>query len=273
MISNETFFVFVGMILLGIVLPTIVTIIWLKKTKQPFTTVLIGAAIFFGFAIVLETLPKLVFFQTNNPIGKFVMSHTFLYMTIAALLAGLFEESGRLVAFKFLLKKQTKKETAITYGIGHGGFEALYLLVLGGVQNIVYAVMINTGQFDMIVEQVRAAAPDQVEALSSIPGSLAAISASTLLLSGMERISAMMIHVACSIIMFQAVRGEKKMWMYPVAILLHASIDMLPALYQCGFITNLYILEICLMAWAVFFLFICIRKIYINIFLDDIQKY
>lgn len=262
MISNSTIGVFIGMILLGIILPVVVAVVWLRKTKEPVVTILIGAGIFFVFAIVLETLPKLVLFQTTNPVGKYVMSNVFLYMTIAALLAGIFEETGRLVAFKFLLKKQTKKETAITYGIGHGGFEAMYLLVVGGIQDIVYAIMINAGQFESLVEQVRMTAPDQLETLLAIPASLTAITASTLVFAVMERISAMVIHVACSILMFKAVRGEKKMWLFPLAILLHASIDMVAAFYQMGLITSIFVVEICLMVWAAVFLFITVRNIY-----------
>ena len=262
MISSSSILTFAGMIAIGLILPVLVSAIWIKKTKQPIVTILIGAAIFFGFAIILETIPKLLLFQTNNPVGRYVMNHVFLYMTIAALLAGIFEETGRLIAFKFLLKKETKKETAVTYGIGHGGFEAMYLLVLGGIQNLMYAVMINTGQFDKVVEQIRVAAPEQLETIESIPSALAAVGPSTLFLSGMERVSAMMIHIACSIIMFWAVRGVHKMWLYVVAIVLHASIDMIAALYQCGYITNLFVMELCLIAWAAAFLVITVRLIY-----------
>lgn len=262
MISNGTIAVYVGMIFLGLILPIGVSAVWVIKTKQPITTILIGAGIFFAFAIVLESIPKLLLFQTNNPIGKFVMENTFLYMSIAALLAGIFEETGRLVAIKFLLKKETKKETAITYGIGHGGFEVMYLLVIGGINNLIYAFMINAGQFDMVVEQLKIVAPDQVEAFAQLPESLAAVGVSTLLLSVAERISAMMIHIACSVIMFRAVRCKGKMWMFGLAILLHASVDMFAALYQCGFITNLIVFEICLMIWAIIFLTITLRSVY-----------
>ena len=39
---------------LGIALPLIAAIIWCKKKHEPFTTVLIGAATFLLFAIVIE---------------------------------------------------------------------------------------------------------------------------------------------------------------------------------------------------------------------------
>ena len=39
---------------LAIVIPVIVAVLWCRKKKEPFTTVLIGAATFMLFAIVLE---------------------------------------------------------------------------------------------------------------------------------------------------------------------------------------------------------------------------
>lgn len=262
MIGNVAIAVYVGMLILGLVAPSVLAFVWVKKTKQPFFVILIGAAIFFLFAIVLESLPKLVFFQTNNPIGKFVMSNTLLYMTIAALLAGIFEETGRFMAFKVILKKQKERLTAITYGIGHGGFEVMFLLAMGGVQSLVYIVMINSGQFDTILAQVAATAPEQLETLEALPQALSQATFVTLALSAVERVSAVLIHISCSILMFRAVREEGKLWLYPVAMLLHASIDMIPAMYQVGILTNLYLIELLLLIWGLAMFTVCFRFVY-----------
>jgi uncharacterized membrane protein YhfC len=103
------------------------------------------------------------------------MSNTWLYGGLAALLAGVFEETGRFLAFKFLLKKRTGRKTAISYGIGHGGFEAVFLLVFTGIQYLTYISLINSGQFSTVVDQARAVSPDQVAAVEAIPATLAAI--------------------------------------------------------------------------------------------------
>lgn len=262
MIGVSTISVYVCMVAVGILGPVILALIWKKKTGEPLSTVFVGALIFFVFAIVLETLPKLVLFQTNNPVGVYVMARPLLYMTLAALLAGIFEETGRFVAFRFLLKKRTDRRTAISYGIGHGGLEAMYLLALGGIQYISYALIINAGQFDTLLAQAAAAAPEQVEALQAIPQSLAATTFANLFLSVWERTSAVLIHLSCSVLVFCAVRQKRKGWLFPLAILLHASIDMVAALYQLGVITNLYVLELCLFIWAAGFFAICMKCVY-----------
>lgn len=58
-----------------------------------------------------------------------------------------------------------------------------------------------------------------------------------------ERISAMMIHIGLSMIMFAAVRQKGKLWLYPAAICLHALADVPAALYQCGVLKSIFLLE------------------------------
>lgn len=261
MISTNSFVLLVLMVVSGIFIPIILLIVWKKKTKQPIFPALLGMSIFFIFAIVLETFPKLLFFQSNNPIGKMVMSNTLLYMTVAALLAGLFEEGGRFVAFKFLLRHRNDRLVSVTYGIGHGGFEMMYLLAASGIQYIIYAVMINNGTFDSVIAEVAASAPESLAAVQALPTSIASISYYTLSLSLLERCSAIMIHIACSMIMFKSVK-EKNLKYFLVAILLHASIDMIPACYQVGWINNLMFIEIGLIIYSAAFLYITTKFVY-----------
>jgi uncharacterized membrane protein YhfC len=191
------------------------------------------------------------------------MSHTWVYGGLAALLAGLFEETGRWIAFKFLLKKRTDKKAAISYGMGHGGFEVVFLLVFTGIQYLTYISLINSGQFSTIVEQVRAVSPNQVAAVEALPETLAAITISNVVLSVMERVSAMLIHVACSILVFDAARIPQKRWMFPLAILLHAFVDIFAVLYQVGKISiNGKIFEVLLLLVAAVFFCLTVRFVY-----------
>lgn len=253
---------FLTMIVLGVVLPVLLAWIWVRRTGQPVKTILIGAGIFFAFAIVLESLPKLLFFQSGNPVGSYVMSHPWAIILVGALLAGLFEETGRFIAFRYLLRDQTHRLTSITYGIGHGGFEAMYLLAMGGIQSMAYAALIESGQFETILATVKEIEPSQYEALKAIPQQLAEASWITLCMSLLERVSAILIHVACSIMVYSAVRSTGKWWLFPLAILLHASVDIFAGLYQQGVITNVGLLELCIFAWAILFLVAVYRLVY-----------
>ena len=45
---------------------------------------------------------------------------------------------------------------------------------------------------------------------------------------------AICLHIALSVLVFQAVKRPGKRWLYPAAILLHAGMDVFAALYQRG---------------------------------------
>ena len=248
-ISGESFAVMILMIILGLVLPLLLAFIWTKKTKQPVVPILVGAGVFFLFAIVLETIPKALLFAANKNLSEYIMSRTWLFIFIVVMLAGVFEETGRFVAFKYWLKKYTDKKTPITYGIGHGGFEAMYLMVVSGVQNLVFAVMIKTGTFGTIVEQVKNTSPDQLEAMEAIPAALASLTFGMLFFSVLERMSAVLIHISCSVVVFKAVR-EKKYIFYLLAVLIHAALDVIAGLYQTKIITSTAVVEILMFAEA-----------------------
>ena len=52
----------------------------------------------------------------------------FLYVLYGIAMAALFEETARLVFFKWLEKKRRLEDRdALAYGLGHGGLEMLYL--------------------------------------------------------------------------------------------------------------------------------------------------
>ena len=250
MIGTSSFVGIGIMIAGGIILPVAVCIWWLLTKKEKITTVLIGAATWFVFAIILESLPKLLFFNPSTSLGKTVMENVVLYTAIGALLAGLFEETGRLVAFKTVLRKRTNKETGISHGIGHGGFEAMYIMVITGIQYIVYASMINAGTFQTVIDQA-AATGTPVSSLEALPAQIMAITPMSATLVIVERIFAMLLHVGLSTLVFYAVRRSKAGY-YVLAILLHALFDVPAALYQQG-ILNFYIVEAILAIYAIAF--------------------
>ena len=248
MLGSSVFVASGIMIAIGLLGPTALAVFWLLKKKEKMTTVLVGAATWFVFAIILESIPKAILFNPANSIGKTVTESVALYSMLGALTAGVFEETGRLLAFTFVLKKRTNRETGMSHGIGHGGFEAAFLLVLTGFQNISYAVIINAGQLQEIIDEVANAGVD-TSALEALPEQLAALTPATALLSGGERIFAILLHIALSIIVFYGVR-KKKIIFYFFAILLHAAYDLPAALYQTG-ILNIYVTEIILAVFAV----------------------
>lgn len=266
MISSEAIAYFVVMLIIGLTVPVGISLAYVFIKKDKFTNVLAGAITFALAAIVLESIPKAILFQLPGPISRFFNTHSFALIIIAALLAGLFEETGRYITFKYILKHRTARSTSIAYGLGHGLFEVMYLYIASSIQYLIYIQLINSGSFDSIIEQARIVSPEQADALASIPAALAGITFSALPLSIFERVGAVLFHVGASILVFYAVKMPGKKWFYPLAIILHTLLDIFAGFGQLGIISNIYVLE------AVIFVFGLLMFLINYIFLYNRDK-
>ena len=224
-VSNQT------LVMLGIgaviflVVPIIIAIIWKKKKNEPFTTVIIGAAAFLLF-VTVEKVIQSFFIMDSTPMGAFINSRPVLWAFTVGFFPGLFEETGRLVAFNTLLKKRQQRETSISYGLGHGGVaEVSVIMTYTMISYIAYAALINSGEIATVLEQVRELAPNQLSQIEDLIKQLTEFSAMSLVTMIIERVFAVMFHVGASIMVFYACK-DKKFWLYPLAILIHTLIDM-----------------------------------------------
>ena len=256
----------IGLMVLGLIIflfvPVIIAIVWTVKKKERFTTVLIGAATFIVFALILEkSIQNVLIFPAQmglpeHAAAKFINARPVLWALFVGLFPGVFEETGRLVAFKTVLRKRKNRETGISHGIGHGGIEVMFILGMTYITNIAYAVMINTGTYGNLIAQVAAQAPEQVEQGYTVAAQLAAFSAGDLAIGVVERTFAFMFHTGASILVFYACKDKKKFWLYPLAILLHTLMDSIAGLNMAGVINlSPVILEIIIAIFgiAVFF--------------------
>ena len=226
-------------LVIAVGLPVLLAILWHKRTGAKWISLLVGMLIFPAFVFGLENVCHQLFIYQPNPISNYVNAHPLILMLYGGLAAGIFEETGRLVAFFWLLRKQNGREAGVMYGIGHGGIEAALICGVGMVSNIAFSIALNTQGAAAMLASVPA---EQQATIAASIESLNTAPAGMLLMSGVERIIAITLHIALSVLVFTAVK-RKKMWLYPVAILLHAAVDCIAVLYQQQYITNIYVLE------------------------------
>ena len=242
-IGTETFVLLSIGLVLSVLFPLAVALIWKFKKKEPFSTILIGAATFLLFALILEKPIQILVISKNFSLGIFLSSHPILLAFVFGLFPGIFEETGRLLAFKTLLKNRKNKETAISYGIGHGCFEAIAILGMTYISYISYACMINSGAFVNIINQVAEKAPDQVGAYYNLADQIAKTSIFLVGASIIERVLAILLQIGLSILVFYACKDKKKFWLFPLAIILHTLTDFTAALNSVK-VANFSILEL-----------------------------
>lgn len=233
-------------------------IIFLKVKKQlvwkPFFT---GILIFVLFSQVLE---KALHFLVISPSGTELKwtSSIAAFVIYGALAAGVFEELGRYFGFKVIIKKAREYRDGLSFGLGHGGIEALLLGVLGAVNLLIIAMAIKNGTFES--EMGKLLGDDQKKMLMHVLSN----DFGYFVLAALERIPAILIHMAFSLLVLYGIRTDKfKYVLY--AIGLHALIDVVPALYQTGVIKSLYVIEAYIAAIGVIcFVFIRKARAYFN---------
>lgn len=259
--------------LLAITIPVVLIVAWKMYTKRSLVPFWVGVMVFIAFSRMLEMIPHSLFLLSSNPVSKAINGNVVLYVIYAATVAALFEETGRYLAFRFVLTKHPNKETAVTYGIGHGGIECILVLGVTYIQYYAYGQLINNGSMDKMLSAYKDSS-QSVDALNQLITNIKGVTQMTCYMADLERISAMMVQVALSILVFQAVYVAGKKYMYWVAVALHFLMDVPAALYQKG-VLKLLPTEIILFVYAALVLAFGV-KIYQGLKTDgtpaDVQK-
>lgn len=223
--------IIVIVLLYSVIFPVGMLIWWKKRTGVSLWCFIAGAICFLVFALGLESMLHGICLSGTNRLSEAILASPVLFTLYASLAAGVFEETARLFGFKVLLRKHSEKACAAAYGIGHGGCEVLIIL---GVNYLILAL---------------AQAGVQVGSETAASGFLETANSITLSIAGIamfERVSAMMLQIGLSMIMFAASKQKGRLWLYPAAILLHALADVPAALYQYHVIRSVALVEI----WA-----------------------
>lgn len=213
-------------------LPVALLFWWRVTHRAKLTPFFVGALTFVVFALALEPLAHRYFVLGDSAAARAINANPYLYMLYGGLAAGLFEETGRYVAFRFLLTKRRFPErvNAVACGIGHGGVEAMLTQGAAWVAYLVLALYLNRGNEPAAL----AMAGGSAEALATLRAAVAAVTPGAVLLGMLERVGAVLLHIALSCFVFLAARDKTQWTWFPFAVALHAVADMPAALYQRG---------------------------------------
>ena len=228
--------------LIGLAIPAALYVILRKKGANhlPFW---IGCITFVLFALVLERIMYAFLMKTQLWTG--ISGNIWIFGLVGGFFAGLFEETGRFVAFKTVLRKKRGNDVnGLMYGAGHGGVEAVILLSATMVMNIIFSAQFNNG----IVSPLGSL--DAAQALLNTPSWM-------FLVGAVERVTAVAIHISLSVLVWFAAKDGKRFWLYPLAILLHLAVDM-AAVVLNGLGINVWILEGVVMVMAAAFVVLAI---------------
>ncbi len=210
-------------LVISIGIPIALMIIAKIRLKAKMISVAIGAGTFVVFALILEPILHAAMIAA---FGTGLTGNLWAYSLYGGLAAGVFEETGRLVSMKFLMKKTLSKENAVMYGIGHGGIESVLIVGLSMISNLAMSFTVNAGQLETVLAPLDPATKQQ--ALSQISG-LWTIPSWQFYISGIERILAIALQLCLSYTVYLAVKNRKMIY-YVIAVALHMAADSVTVL-------------------------------------------
>ena len=191
--------------------------IWAKgkyKTKFSFLPLIGGVLGFvisqeiFRIPIIQGLLPTFDWYQ------KF-MQMRWPYLIFLSFTAGLVEEPARFIVFS-ILKKHRSFPDGLSYGIGHGGIEAILLVGFTYINNIVFAFAINSGGSNPLLSSLPSSV---VSSFTSTPSYLFAV-------AGIERIFAITLQIALSLLVLKGFQVNRKGLYLLLAFLIHGLVNL-----------------------------------------------
>jgi uncharacterized membrane protein YhfC len=225
MVSLTSIVFMVVTLLISIGVPVVLAVYLCKRQKAPFAAVLVGALVFFVSQFMLR-IPLLGYLSTLEWYRTLSANLAFTVLFLS-LTAGLFEEVGRHIGFIYLSKRHLDWKTGVAYGIGHGGVESILLVGVSYLTNTVFSIMINNGTFDSVL------GPRLGPEAQFVKIRLVNLSPWIFLVAGIERLFAMIIQIALSLIVMYGVMFKKISYLF-LSILLHTVVNA-PALSLQGY--------------------------------------
>lgn len=232
--------------LILLVLPVICVLLWRRRSGAAWVSMVWGAAGFLLFARVLELGVHMVCIISDNPVSRAILGSTPLFVLYGAMMAGIFEECGRYIFLRSVMRKHRTREDLVMYGIGHGGIE-VWTILMAFVSYLVIDVLLLTQGREAALGLLDPAGTGQVEAALE---AAAGFGVPQGVLNVAERLMAMSAHVSLTLVVgYGVIRGESRVYL-PLAILCHAGLDVFAALYQRGAV-SLLLAEGWVLIWAV----------------------
>ncbi len=143
-----------------------------------------------------------------------------IYGGLLGFSAGIFEETARYLVLRFWRKDVRTWRQSLMFGAGHGGIEAI---IVGLLTFVGFLQLVAFKNFSpQALESI--ASGKQLEALQTTLQSFWSLAWYDHLWGGLERFSAILIHLSATVLVFQSLRRKNLLW-YLAAVLWHALVD------------------------------------------------
>ena len=231
MVSTASMIAIIITLFITLIAPVMVWIIYgvKNKGKGVWKAFVLGAAGFVLLQMIIR-MPILNIVSLIPGFGTFVAEYYVVYCLILAITAALFEVVARFGVAK-ILQKKINYEQGVAAGLGHGGIEAILIVGMTYINNLLYAIMINIGSFQgMIMDALRTSGPEVAEQLIMVMDSLVEAPSYLFYLAGYERVLTVIFHTAMSLLVCYLVYKKKAVLGVGIAFVMHFLVDFIAPL-------------------------------------------
>jgi uncharacterized membrane protein YhfC len=202
--------------LIEMALPLVIAVVLARRLKVRWRFFWIGVLTFL-FSQGITRVPAMLALQSWPAFQEALKSPVsfWSFLAFAAVTAGLFEETGRWIAFRYAVAPQDRQwRNAVMFGTGHGGLESF------GIGCLVLVGLVNYFVLNLLPADLLGAQQSQIEAAKA---QFANLQGWEPLLGAWERLFTLPIHMAFSVmVLFAFLRGFRWWW---IAFLAHAVVD------------------------------------------------
>ncbi len=203
-------------VLVELLAPFVLALFLARRFRASWRFWLLGVLVFL-VSQVLTRIPAVLFFQSLPAVRQVlqVPLWSWLFIALLAVTAGLFEEGGRWLAFRWLVPPAERRwRTALMLGAGHGGLESIGigLIVLAALANYLALALVPVESLGVPAEQI-----------ASARAAFASMQGWEPLVGAYERVMTLVVHVGLTVLVLQAFLRGRRWWWFALAG--HALLD------------------------------------------------
>ena len=240
---------FIIAVLVEVVLPIAAVIILLRKKLAPWMTILIGSLMLFTAQSLLIPIYSVV----SNWLTPIADSAINAWMPVIdglvlGFISAVIVEGIRWIGLRFVPSLKRDQSNAIGLGLGYGGIETMLFFGIPVLISFINMLVYKNADFNdpTLAEGL----VTQVQALWQLPWQ-------TPLVSAVERISGMLMHITLSVVVMQSfIKNQVKYLLFAMGIhTLYEAIPLILLEYQ----QPTWLIELFLVVFAVVFVLILLR--------------
>lgn len=212
-----------------------------KAVKASLVPVVAGITVYLVAVIGFESMVHQFFIYGSSTVADFINSNKWVYVLYLGICTAVFEQAGRWLAFKFMLKKYTPEDTALTYGIGHGAAQTVVPI---GIGLAISAAMLYSVKSTGYEEYLAMIGEDQAATFNEMLMSYTSTGAHYYMWTALEMLMVLVVQVGLSVLVAKSVRRANSTHLLFIAAALHFVFTSVGALSVAGIVTSIAVVEI-----------------------------